>query len=105
MSWSHIRLIMRLDSSEAREYYLKETKTSNWSVRQLQRNISSHHFERVLSTYEPETETLPVPGNDKQQIRDFLKDPYVLEFLELPENNTLKGGMKSKARMCLIETV
>ncbi len=90
LSWSHIRLIMRLDTPQARDYYSKETKNSNWSVRQLQRNISSHYFERILSTDEPETETLPVPGNDKQQIRNFLKDPYVLEFLELPENNTIK---------------
>ena len=99
LSWSHIRLIMRLDSSEARAYYLTESKTSNWSVRQLQRNISSHYFERVLSSAEPEPEQkiLPVPGNGKQKIRDFVKDPYVLEFLELPENNSVKEASLEQA--------
>ncbi len=90
LSWSHIRLIMRLDTYEAREYYLKEVKASNWSVRQLQRNISSHYYERVLSSSEIKDEQVAVTQDDKQTIRDFVKDPYVLEFLELPEDKTLK---------------
>jgi len=90
LSWSHIRLIMRLETYDAREYYLREVKASNWSVRQLQRNINSHYYERVLSSSEINDEHGAVTGNDKQTIRDFVKDPYVLEFLELPEEETLK---------------
>jgi len=77
LSWSHIRLIMRLDTPQARGYYLKETKTSNWSVRQLQQNISSHYYERIFSSPESEKDTKPTPGNNKQKVRDFVKDPYV----------------------------
>jgi hypothetical protein len=48
LSWSHIRLIMRLDSEKAREYYLNETRTQNWSVRMLERNIRTGYFERLF---------------------------------------------------------
>lgn len=97
MSWSHIRLIMRLDSEKAREYYLKEVRDSNWSVRQLQRNIDSHYYERVLSTADKK-DTHPVSaGNEKQNSRDFIKDPYVLEFLQLSEVPDLKEINLEKA--------
>ena len=97
MSWSHIRLIMRLDTYEARDYYLKEVKASNWSVRQLQRNINSHYYERLLSSSAIKNEHVAVTENDRQPVRDFIKDPYILEFLELPENKTLKESALEKA--------
>lgn len=97
LSWSHIRLIMRLDTYEARDYYLKEVKASNWSVRQLQRNINSHYYERLLSSSAIKNEHVAVTENDRQPVRDFIKDPYVLEFLELPENKTLKESVLEKA--------
>ncbi|MCP4162744.1 MAG: DUF1016 domain-containing protein [Deltaproteobacteria bacterium] len=90
LSWSHIRLIMRLESHEAREYYLKESKESNWSVRTLQRNINSKYYERLLSSPSAKTESNNITVNPKQKLRNFVKDPYVLEFLELPEDKSLK---------------
>jgi predicted nuclease of restriction endonuclease-like (RecB) superfamily len=88
LSWSHIRLIMRLENSNAREYYINETKEQNWSVRVLERNIKSMSYERLLSSkiknlnHTDET-NLPKTSND------FIKDPYVLEFLRIPENKDL----------------
>ncbi len=81
LSWSHIRLIMRIEDIKAREYYLKETKAQGWSVRQLQRNIHSHYYERLISTQQEQTQQ----QNKMISARDFIKDPYVLEFLHLPE--------------------
>ncbi len=81
LSWSHIRLIMRIEDIKAREYYLKETKAQGWSVRQLQRNIHSHYYERLISTQQEQTQQ----QNKMISARDFIKDPYVLEFLDLPE--------------------
>ena len=49
LSWSHIRLIMRIEKRETRAYYLTEARTENWSVRQLQRNTNSQHYERLIS--------------------------------------------------------
>ncbi len=97
LSWSHIRLVMRLDKHEVREYYLKEIKASNWSVRQIQRNINSHYYERVLSSSTIKDEYSPASQDDRQTVRDFVKDPYVLEFLELPENNELKESSMERS--------
>jgi predicted nuclease of restriction endonuclease-like (RecB) superfamily len=84
LTWSHNRLIMREEKPEAREYYLQETKSQNWSVRQLQRQIETRTYHRLLSSQDPTSspETLPA----QPSIRDFIKDPYVLEFLGLPED-------------------
>ena len=97
LSWSHNRLIMRIGNEVARTYYLTESKTENWSVRQLQRNISSHYYERLLSS--PAQSNAPVPdipatANDT---KDFIKDPYVLEFLDLPEDPKLKESRFEQA--------
>jgi len=84
LSWSHIRLIMRLDSEKARKYYLDEARSQRWSVRVLERNIHTNYFERLISSQNA------VSPADEQESRavteDFIKDPYVLEFLDLPEN-------------------
>lgn len=78
LSWSHNRLIMRVVSLEARKYYLNECYTQNWSVRVLERNINSLMFQRLLSQnqiVEGEKETY--------HSREFIKDPYVFEFLNI----------------------
>ena len=77
LSWSHIRLIMRLDSENAREYYLNETREQGWSVRELERNIRSGYFKRLLSSQKP----APLAEGRTKTItnEDLIKDPYVLE--------------------------
>jgi predicted nuclease of restriction endonuclease-like (RecB) superfamily len=84
LSWSHIRLIMRIDRENAREYYLNEARSQKWSVRVLERNIRTSYFERLLSSQKPALPTAEQTGT--LMIDDFIKDPYVLEFLNLPEN-------------------
>lgn len=93
---------MRLDSAKAREYYLKEARDSNWSVRQLQRNINSHYYERVLSSADTKATHPVASANERQKARDFVKDPYVLEFLELHENKKLK---ESSLEQSIIENL
>jgi predicted nuclease of restriction endonuclease-like (RecB) superfamily len=84
LTWSHNRLIMREEDSKARLYYLQETKAQNWSVRQLQRQIETRTYHRLLSSQD--TTSSPATLLAKPSIRDFIKDPYVLEFLGLPED-------------------
>lgn len=50
LSWSHLRLIMRVDSPQAIDYYCREAREQNWTVRQLERNIKTQSFQRLLST-------------------------------------------------------
>lgn len=76
LSWTHYRLLSRLDSGEKRAYYLNESLTSNWNSRQLQRQIKSLAFERVVK-HLPEKEK-------KSSIENLIKDPYIFEFLGLP---------------------
>lgn len=77
LSWSHYRLLSRLDSKEKRSYYLGESITANWNSRELQRQINSLSFERVLKH---------LPINEKPNIQNLIKDPYIFEFLGLQAN-------------------
>ncbi len=98
LTWSHNRLIMRVDNPKARAYYLQEALEQMWSVRQLERNIHSHYYERLLST--PGSPELGAP--EPQTSADFIKDPYVLEFLNLPENT---GHSEKNLEKALIENL
>ena len=95
LSWSHIRLIMRLDSEKARKYYLNEARLQGWSVRVLERNIHTNYFERLISS-----QNVISPADEQKNrvgTEDFIKDPYVLEFLDLPENPTPKESSLESA--------
>ncbi|MEW5938573.1 MAG: DUF1016 N-terminal domain-containing protein [Chloroflexota bacterium] len=86
LSWSHCRLIMRVDNPRAREYYLKEAAEQTWSVRTLERNIHTLYYERLLTSRDKKSMLAQEANFEKQDIKDFIKDPYVLEFLQLPED-------------------
>lgn len=94
LSWSHVRLIMRIDDIKAQEYYLKEAREENWSVRQLERNIKSSYYQRLLSSQEKENNNITETSESSK--RDFIKDPYVLEFLGLPENNYKENKLENE---------
>ncbi|AIL45922.1 DUF1016 family protein [Elizabethkingia anophelis] len=85
LTWSHNRLIMRIDSNAARNYYLKEASEQNWSVRVLERHINTFYYERLLSTQNKEETVQYSTGENNDLARDFIKDPYVFEFLNIPE--------------------
>ena len=86
LSWSHYTLLMRLDDEQARDFYIKEAEAENWSVRELDRQIGSLLFERLaLSRNKVEIKALAEQGQILESPRDAIKDPYILEFLGLPE--------------------
>lgn len=92
LTWSHVRLIMRQDDPQERVYYLQESKAQGWSVRQLERNIQTHSFKRLINVIQSDI----LPGA-KPLPKSFIKDPYVLEFLNLPEQEPLKENHFEKA--------
>lgn len=92
LSWSHLRLIMRLESFGTIEYYCKETREQQWTVRQLERNIKSHSYQRLLAT-----QTESSKHSSDSLYLEFIKDPYVLEFLQLPETGQLKESRLEQA--------
>jgi hypothetical protein len=81
LSWTHYRLLLRVDNSKAREWYMNEAADQNWSTRQLDRQISSLYFERLLASREKE----PVKQEAREklaQLEPLLLIPtYVLDFL------------------------
>ena len=94
LSWSHNRLIMREDDPKARAYYLAESASQQWTVRQLERSLQSRSFQRLLSSQgSSPQDRLP----RAEPLGDFIKDPYVLEFLQLPESGQLKESALEQA--------
>jgi predicted nuclease of restriction endonuclease-like (RecB) superfamily len=88
-SWSHYRLLVRIDNKDKREFYIAETEKNNWSTRQLERQINSQLFERLLKSNNIES-VMAVARNEKQPTNptDIIKDPMVLEFLGLKREAT-----------------
>lgn len=85
LTWSHNRLIMRVESEDARDYYLREAAEQNWSVRVLERNIHTLYYQRLLSSQNKQEDLLHSSTQEKSTANDFIKDPYVFEFLNIPQ--------------------
>lgn len=81
----HNRLIMRIENPSARQYYLTEAINQNWSVRTLQRNINAFYYERLLSSQNKQEVLSNSSQLEKQTPADFIKDPYIFEFLNIPQ--------------------
>lgn len=89
LSWSHFQLIMNVSSKPAQLYYIKEASENMWSVRTLDRNISTLYYQRLLSSQDNtiiENEMLEKTESFLINTLDFIKNPSVLEFLNLPNN-------------------
>ncbi len=89
LSWSHYLILMRIENEEERKFYEIEATKNNWSVRELQRQYDSALYTRlVLSRDKIKIKELSEKGLIIAQPVDAIKDPYILEFLGLPEHST-----------------
>ena len=98
LSWSHNRLIMNIDDETKRNFYLEESIKSGWSVRQLERQINSFYYERLLSTNKDNKDEVKNEINileKKEKVQNFIKDPYVLEFLDIKDRRFLEKDLES----------
>lgn len=87
LSWTHYRLLMRVEKPEARAFYETEAINARWSTRELERQINSLLFERLALSRDKEgVMELAQKGHEIQQPSDLVKDPYVLEFTGIPQN-------------------
>lgn len=87
LSWTHYLILMRLKNADARRFYEKETASQQWTVRQLKRQIDSSLYERLaLSRDKDEVMRLALEGQTMEKPRDMLKNPLVLEFLDLEQS-------------------
>ncbi len=101
LSWSHYRLLISIENNAAREWYMHEAEACAWSSRQLDRQISTLYYERLLASQSKDlvkaeaTELLQTIHKD-----EFIKDPYVLEFLDL---NSYPALRESELEQALID--
>lgn len=87
LSWSHYRILMRISDEQRREWYTEECTKSGWSVRQLERQINTMFYERLLASKEKDSVIAEIQTTEpKPEYEKIIRDPYVLEFLDLPEN-------------------
>ena len=108
LTWTHYRSIMRLDNPDARKYYIAEAANQNWGTRQLDRNISTLYYERLLSTRNKKETLLKQRDMEKASPQDIIKDPYVLEFLSIRRpreysENELESAIISNLQEFLLE--
>ena len=111
LTWSHIRLIMRVESDQARAYYLQETAQQHWSVRTLERNINTLYYQRLLASQMKEAvkEEMQLKTAEFQQDpHEFIKNPTVLEFLNIPTHyayneNELEKSLINNLQQFLLE--
>jgi hypothetical protein len=88
LTWTHYRLLLRLEKQQARAFYEIEAANSRWSTRELNRQINSLLFERLaLSRDRQGVMDLATKGHEIQEPSDLVKDPYVLEFTGLRQND------------------
>ncbi len=89
LSWSHYLKLMRIDDEKERKFYEIESFRNNWSVRELQRQFDSALYTRlVLSRDEDKVKELSEKGLLLEKPKDAIKDPYILEFIGLPEHSS-----------------
>lgn len=98
LGWSHYFEILRSDDELAIRFYVKQCEKENWSVRELKRQMNSMLFHRLALSKDKEgVLVLAQQGLDIQKPDDILKDPYVLEFLNIPQSHQyLEGELEEK---------
>lgn len=109
LSWSHYLKLMRIDDEKERKFYEIESFKNNWSLRELQRQYDSALYTRLaLSRDKDKIKELSVKGLTIETPKDAIKDPYILEFLGLPEKsyyseNDLEQKLIDKLEHFLLE--
>ena len=93
LNWTHYRCLLKKKNAEARAWYEDETIKSQWSSRQLEGQISTLYFERLLARCEKES----IKEEAEQKLskitpNEFIKDPYVLEFLKIKNYPSLRDS-------------
>ncbi|MCQ2271697.1 MAG: PDDEXK nuclease domain-containing protein [Bacteroidales bacterium] len=104
LSWSHYRRLLSVEKEDARLWYMNEAANEVWSTRQLDRQISTLYYERLLSSREKSS----VVAEAKEKMSavsplEFIKDPYVLDFLNLQDYPSLHESDVEKALICHLQ--
>ncbi|WP_257293861.1 PDDEXK nuclease domain-containing protein [Endozoicomonas sp. YOMI1] len=97
LSWTHYRRLIRIDNLKARDWYMQEAIDQNWSARALDRQVSKLYYERLLSSKDRtlvQQEAEQVTRSLATGPEHYLRDPYVLDFLNLPYDALLENKLE-----------
>ena len=98
LTWSHFQKVLRVSDKKARIFYLTEAAENMWSVRTLDRNISTLYYNRIVASIDKKTVEDEMKEKIKSlQTEEFIKNPVVLEFLDLPTNMSYTESQLEKA--------
>ena len=98
LTWSHFQKVLRISDEKARIFYLTEAAENMWSVRTLDRNISTLYYDRIVASIDKKTVEDEMKDKTKKlQAEEFIKNPVVLEFLDLPTNMSYTESQLEKA--------
>lgn len=103
LSWTHYRTLLKLDGDGARQWYMHEAATQNWSTRALERQIGTLYYERLLASQDRAAVEQEAASNLQalgKSPREFVRDPVLLEFLGLPNAGAL---LESELEQALID--
>lgn len=90
LTWTHYRILLKVVKEQSRQFYIEEAIAGNWSTRQLERQVNSLFYERTLMSQDKKGMIEDGRNeNDKLLPENIIKDPYVLEFLNVRENEKL----------------
>lgn len=111
LSWTHYRLLLKVENEAARNFYVEESLSANWSTRTLERQINSLYYERMMISGKEGRKAVRAEAESKKVIMqpvDIIKDPYVLDFLGLKQENPLyerelEQGLINKLQEFLLE--
>ncbi len=97
LSWTHYRVLIRIENKDSRLWYLNEAITNSWSVRALERQISTLYYERLLSSKEKGLVEIEAKEKTKDleiNVKDYLRDPYIFDLLNLPSDTLLESNIE-----------
>lgn len=110
LSWTHYRILLRIENSAARDWYAQEAITQNWSSRALERQIGVLYYERLLASKEKQPVEQEAQNKTSDLIenpKDYLRDPYILDFLNLQDKtyqeSDLEDGIINNLQKFLLE--
>ncbi len=97
LSWTHYRSLIRIDKPEARDWYAQEVISQNWSARALDRQISKLYYERLLASKDKATIEAEAAAHTtalSESAKDYLRDPYILDFLSLQDKTYQESDLE-----------
>ena len=106
LSWSHYLILMQVISQDARKWYENEAIKGMWSVRTLQNHVNTNAYDRVLITHNKELvckDLISKADPEKEKRLEFVKNPVILDFLQLPENSNFSETRLEKAILSHIQ--